>query len=61
MKLTIEPSQQHHHLPVNEQPCRITIEVATDDLNLDDIIDSLIVPALKGMQYHDDSISDRIK
>jgi hypothetical protein len=61
MKLTIEPSQQHNHLPVNEQPRRITIEVSTDDLNIDDLIDNLIIPALKAMEYHDNSISERIK
>ncbi len=61
MKLTIEPTQQQEHLPVNEQHRRITIEVATDDLDINDIIDNLIIPALKAMEYFEDSISDRIK
>jgi hypothetical protein len=61
MKLTIEPTNQHNHLPVNEQPRRISIEIETDDLNIDDLIDNLIIPALKAMEYHENSISDRIK
>jgi hypothetical protein len=58
MKITIEPTQTDLS-PFATQP-KVTIEVCRDHLTMPEMIEDLIIPALLGMGFQQETIDDHI-
>ncbi len=65
MKITIEPTTEmtqkllRQYGPSCVHPT-ITIDMPTDHLTLEEMLDGLIIPALKAVGYHQNSITQHI-
>lgn len=59
MKLTIEPTEQGvNSFGVDATQQKVTVEIPADDLTIEEMFENLIIPALLGMEFHRDSITD---
>jgi len=56
MKITLEPSETN--LPVDQQHPKVSIEIPYDDCDMQQMIENLIIPALLGMGFKKETISD---
>jgi len=55
MKITLEPTELDQS-PQNLHP-RVTIETCYDDMNIEEIFENLIVPAVLGIGYQRETIN----
>ena len=56
MKITLEGTKKSGIL-AHDQPT-VTVEVDDDDLTVTEVVELMILPALKGMGYHPQSIKE---
>jgi len=66
MKITIEPTTENTAklLRQNGPNCVhpvVAVEMPTDHLTIEEILDNLIIPALKAIGYHQNSIAQHIE
>jgi hypothetical protein len=55
MKITIKPTEKQIFSPLCTHPT-VTVEMPQDDLTIEEMIDNLIIPALLGMGFQQETI-----
>lgn len=57
MKITIRPTDKQLASPFCTHPT-VTVEIPQDDLTMGEVIDNLIIPALLGMGFQQETIEE---